>query len=228
MIIDFIPEKFSRFQAPVKAISGNRPVPISRVGSYGNPNKEPTDSSDLDLIFVFDVESAYRIYQKCLSDLHKIESLEVVELGVHFQYGFVLSLYYRDNPLCWVDVGIMDAAFSGNYLVSLPRRDVFGSIKSSGIKQKPLHQMNHLARKIVKSRNDAHGLSVDAACYRYLAWLKVHSEIQATKENPGEAALEIIDLFSSCKHEVKKEDVTKLVFNDISVRFSNIVEADIT
>lgn len=222
MINDFIPEKFSRFLAPLEKVAGSGSASISIVGSYGNPNKEPTESSDLDLIFVFDVDSAYRTYQKCLSDLHTIENLEVVELGVHFQYGFVLSLYYRDNPLCWIDVGIMDVAFSENYLVDLPKKDVYGSIQSGGIKQKPLHQMNHLARKILKSR-DTQGLSIDVACYRYLAWLKVYSEIQVIKNKPSKAALEIIGLFRPCKSEVKKEDVLKIVMHDICLRFPSMV-----
>jgi len=227
MNIDFIPKNFLRFLAPIEAIVGSQPVSISLVGSYGNPNKQPTNASDLDIIFVFDVKSAFRIYHKILSDLHKIENLEIVELGVHFQYGFVLSIYYHDNPLCWVDVGIMDVIFSKNYLVNLPRKDVFGKIEGSEIKQNPLHQMNHLARKILKSKNDAHMLSVDAACYRYLGWLKVYSEMQVNKNNPNEETLEIINLFRPGKYKIEKEEVVKLVLKDIGIRYPYMVETSL-
>ncbi|HDL01843.1 MAG TPA: hypothetical protein ENH23_06395 [candidate division Zixibacteria bacterium] len=225
MVLDFVPDRFSRFLEPIEAIVMREPASISVVGSYGNPNKKPTETSDLDLIFVFDVASIYRIYQSCLNDLCRIEKLKVVELGVHFQYGFVASIYYHDEPLCWVDIGIMDVTFAENYLVNLPKKDVFGIIQSSDIKQNPIQQMNHLARKILKSHDGTQTLSIDIACYRYLSWLKVYSEIQMNKNEYDADVLGIIDLFQTCKHEVKREDVIKLVFNDIGMRFSEIMEA---
>jgi len=219
---DFIPKKFSHFFEPINAIVLRHPVSISIVGSYGNPNKKPTESSDLDLIFVFDTGSIYEVFQRCLRDLYKIDNLWVVELGVHFQYGYVISIYYADNPLCWVDIGVMDVNFSENYLVNLPKKDVFGSIQSSGIGQNPVHQMNHLARKILKARGSGQALTVEIACYRYLAWLKVHSEIQMYKGRQEEACSKVVDLFGSYQNEDKSADVVKLVLSDIERRFPEI------
>lgn len=224
MNVDFIPEQFSRFLLPIKAIVEAQPVAVSIVGSYGNPNKRPTEKSDLDLIFVFDVDSIFNTYQDILDKLRKCEDLEIVELGVHFQYGFVLSIYHKDKPLSWIDVGIMDVIFSSNYLVNLPRKDVFGTIHVSGIKQNPLHQLNHLARKILKLRVEGDGLSVDAACYRYLDWLKVYSEIQEWKVGPTEETSSIVDLYKPDSHVTVKEVVVNLVLNDISTRFKNLIE----
>ncbi len=219
---DFIPKKFSHFFAPINAIVLRHPTSISIVGSYGNPNKKPTESSDLDLIFVFDTELIYEVFQGCLNDLYKIDGLRVIELGVHFRYGYVVSVYYADNPLCWVDIGVMDVNFAENYLVNLPRKDVFGSIQNCGIGQNPLHQMNHLARKILVARGSRKVLTVEIACYRYLAWLKVHSDIQIYKGRQERDCLEVVDLFGSGQNEDKCLNVVELVLSDIERRFPEI------
>ncbi len=219
---DLIPENFAHFSVPIDKILIRNPISISLVGSYGDTNKKPTSSSDLDLIFVFRTDYIYQLYQAYLKDLYKIKNLEIVELGVHFQYGYVISIYYVNKPMCWVDIGIMDLNFAKHYLVNLSRTEVFGSIRNSGIGQDPVNQMNHLARKIIRAYNDKHDLVVEILCHRYLSWWKVYADIQERKAKQKETYSEITKLFNSCSCFNGNTNIADIVMNDIQNKFPEI------
>lgn len=222
MQYNFIPENFKQFIKPIDKLMLYNPVSISIVGSYGNPNKKPNSSSDLDLIFVFKTNYIYKILKDFLKDLYKINELCIIELGVHFQFGYVISIFYKNNPLLWVDIGIMDINFAENYLINLPRKDVFGSINNSGVGQNPFNQMNHLARRIISTYNNKQHLTLKIACHRYLGWLKVYKDIQRIGKKQNDIDSDVAKLFKSYSIFNRNINIINMVMTDIQNRFPEI------
>ncbi len=183
MIDNYFPIQFSSFRVVAETIHNFHPINISIVGSFGDQNKIPNDQSDFDVIYVFRTTNIYSVNDKINSQLKKIKKLKILELGVHFQFGFLYSLYFEDNPMRWIDIGIMDLNFAINYLVDLPKKDVYGSFRTSGIKEIPKNHLNQLGRKIIKYLNNGQHLQAQIVSYRYLNWLNVENKINKIRNN---------------------------------------------
>lgn len=169
MKTNLIPQKFLIFQDIFNIIEEFSPAAISIVGSHGDPNKTPRENSDLDLIFVFDTPNIFKTYKEITSRIKGSHLFYLVELGVHYQFGYIISIYTL-SPLLWIDIGIMDPAFASHYLIDLPQKPILGTILPPQNFQYPLHNQNHLARKILKLMGESKLFRAKEAAYRYISW----------------------------------------------------------
>ncbi|NTV41218.1 MAG: hypothetical protein HGA61_03005 [Candidatus Moranbacteria bacterium] len=224
-MINSIPEKFKEFKPVFQTLSSLNPKSVSIVGSYGDSNKTPSDSSDLDAIFVFDKSDIRTLYGKCLLELNKINNLEVVELGVHAQFGYVFNIYFKDNPLKWIDLGIMDVNFSENYLSNLPKTDIFGHTDVSKDKPSAIAHMNQLSRKIIVALRKKDYLTLTTFCFRYLGWWKVYSRINKLRNQKKGVQCQIStddfinNLYQTYTCSMSTEIIVSFVLKDIAERF---------
>lgn len=177
----FLPDGYSCFCGVLDAIYKFAPVGVSIIGSRGDKNKVVNESSDLDIVFVFNTQNICELNTKIRIEFGNIANLRIIELGVHYQFGFVYSIYFQENPMKWMDVGVMDSSFASNYLVDFPKTDVRGSVKPYKNKEVPDNHLNHLSRKIVKHLNKGQFLQATIAAYRYLNWLNVENKVNKTK-----------------------------------------------
>lgn len=151
------------------------PVAIAIVGSHGDPTKAPDRFSDLDLIAVFDTHEIRLLVDRYAIELEKLDGLVSTYLGVHFQFGHVFSLLFTNEPLRWIDIGMMDRNFAENYLVALPMKVLAGHIDTCGIPPHPQNQMLHLAKKLLQARARGDKLYLLTCACRYVTWLKVEA-----------------------------------------------------
>ena len=221
MIKNYLPKKFSEFIVIINKIIEYKPLYISIIGSYGNKNKKTKETSDFDIIFVFDTKRIFNLNCSIIKNLKKIENLKVIELGVHFQFGFVCSLYFENKPMKWIDIGIMDMIFANNYLVNLPKKDIKGNVELSGINQVPKNQINHISRKIVSCLNNGEILQAKIASYRYLNWLKIDNEIVILKNKHKLLNKTVADLFNN-GIQLNDNEILQFVITDIKFRNQNI------
>ncbi len=230
--MNHIPAEFEQFNQALEILNEMNPAALAIVGSYGDPNKEPDQLSDLDLIYVFDT-NAIRIYvDQFVSKLETIEGLIANYLGVHLQFGHVINIFFRHDPLRWVDIGLMDRHFSDDYLVDLPLSILKGSIRTSGITQYPENQMQFLARKLKKAqlRNDL--LYVANCACRYVAWLHVATKIAKPLDtlpdkfllkNSDDAVRSGIENFCIEKYmSTNLSQIVESVLDDIAQRFPEV------
>lgn len=215
MNTSFLPERFKRFASVISTILEFSPIGYSFVGSYANPRNTPSKYSDLDLVFVFDTKHIFDVYSLIVSKLNFTEDIRVIELGVHYQYGYTICIYYVDNPLQWVDLGIMDESFSRNYMIDFPKKDILGEIIPSNNHQRPLFQMNHLARKIILAIIKEDLLSAKIFAYRYIGWEKVLFKVQDIVNDTKTAQSGFVE---DIKTKNDKE-ILSFVLSDIKSRF---------
>lgn len=177
-----IPYSFERFRRLIEPLMDNGPRAVALAGTYGNPYKKGDELSDLDLLFVFHPEDTLEILRRYMDFLHTHCSVTALHLGMHPQFGHLVNIYFTDNPLQWVDVGIMDTTFACNYLTCLPITVVKGDIPTCGIPPAPDSQVAHLAKKIAKAfmRRDKHLVAVYS--YRYLQWAKIDASCNSRLE----------------------------------------------
>lgn len=214
MCKDILPDKFKEFTKPVSSIMSFNPTNISIVGSYGNHNKYPNKFSDIDLIFVFETNDIYKLYSKILTNLQNVDNLVCLELGVHYQFGYTLNIYFRNNSCKWIDVGIMDCHFATNYMINLPKKDVYGSFKTQKNKQIPSSHINQLGRKILNCIKQEHVFNAKILAYRYLDWLKVENDIKNIKEKNCINE----DFFNKNFHDMNDNEILSYVLEDIKNR----------
>lgn len=164
---------FARFRVVFDILEGMNPAAMAMVGSRGDSTKTPDEFSDIDTILVFEGADIVSIVELLLRKLNQIDDLQTVYLGVHFQFGHVVSAFFMSDPLRWIDIGLMDDHFARNYLVNLPMTVRHGRVQTCGIPPSPRNQMQHLARKLKKAllRNDR--LQLASCAFRYLSWLQV-------------------------------------------------------
>jgi hypothetical protein len=173
--LEFLPAKFAEFIKPINSIISFNPACISIVGSYGNLNNQPTDFSDIDLVFIFNTDNIYRLFRDIAIKLSKIRGLTYVELGVHYQFGYELSIYYKKKYQKWIDIGIMDYHFAVNYMINFPKIDVYGTFNPQQNKQNPQAHLNHLGRRILNYLAQKEILKATILSYRYLNWLNIEN-----------------------------------------------------
>lgn len=219
MKYSYLPNKFTEFDSVFDQLYKFRPINISIIGSYGDKNKTPDEASDLDMIFVFDTNNIYNLNSEISNEFDKIQGLRIIKLGVHFQFGFVYSIYYEKKPMKWLDLGIMDSNFANNYLVNFPKKDVKGSINPSANKEIPNNHLNHLARKITKYLHKGKLLQAKIASYRYLNWLNVENKIRKLKNN--EQDNEFARIYNN-KLKLNDKETLEYVLNDIKKREPSI------
>lgn len=164
------------------------PDSIAIVGSYGNPKKPPDIHSDLDLVLVFENRRIPDVVEQAVSSLIALDGVQCVYLGVHFQFGHVISAYNRIRPLDWIDIGFMDRRFSRDYLIDLPLTPALGDIESSGAKAIPASHLNHLARKLRKALVRDDPVQALSCAARYLGWLDVMYRSTQDAETTGTVA----------------------------------------
>jgi hypothetical protein len=204
--IDYLPSSFSKFVKPIKILETYNPQSIAIVGSFGDITKTPTEFSDIDLIFVFNTNAITVILSDYLESLAKINKLIAIYLGVTSQFGHTISMYFKNNPLCWVDIGIMDSNFASNYLVNLPIKIVKGNIPTSGIPSFPTNQMHHLAKGIIKAHNQNNKQKVLISCHRYLRWWKIHIDTLLRMKN-----------YDISKHRLKSYEIEYKSYEDSEI-----------
>lgn len=231
--MNFLPSNFLSFKEPLEKLSGYNPSAIGIVGSYGDPTKKPTEFSDFDIIYTFHSESAVRIVKSYLNDLSNIDGLTYYHLGTHFQFGHVISMYFENNPMRWIDVGIMDEYFSQNYLVGFPLTVVSGKIPTCGMLMIPINQMHHLSRKIISAKKQNKIQDVVLFCFRYLEWWKKHLEMLKRKEGVSDSTNSFLKsltpedsvlntLLSGVNLSSCADTVVCSILNDIKNRFPNV------
>ncbi len=231
--MNFLPSNFLSFKEPIEKIMGYSPSAVGIVGSYGDSIKTPTAFSDLDIIFSFQSQSIVKIVTSYIDDLKKINNLVYYPLGNHLQFGHLISMYFENNPMRWLDVGIMDENFSDNYLVGDPLTIVFGKISTCGMLTGPIDRMHHLARKIISAKKQNKTQDVIIFCFRYLEWWKKHLEILKRKENVSVPTkpfleslapedLELNTYYSSLNLSSSADKVVYAILNDIQNRFPNV------
>lgn len=211
MNLKYFPNEFEEFSSELNKIQSFTPIAVSIVGSYGDSNKSTTSNSDLDIVFVFESDEIFRLHNEIVYELRNNKKLEVVELGVHYQFGYTLSIYYKEKPLKWIDIGLMDIHFANNYLVDLPKIDIIGCIKTQKNNQRPEFWLNHLARKIAKSLLQEDVLSAKIFSYRYISWKKVLFRISKSK---NKISLTEQGIFENLK-AMNDDEVLKYVLDDI-------------
>lgn len=209
-----MPHKFSVFQEAMDAIDKFHPVAMSLIGSYGDANKTPTENSDLDLIFVFETSNIFHLYTSIVNRIRALSLYYLVELGVHYQFGYLISIY-TPVPLLWMDIGIMDQHFASNYLINLPQTCVFGEITPPANHQFPSHNENHLARKILKLIEGGKTFKAKEVSYRYISWRLL--ELQLQGRTSMEDQLEY-DKLIKCVDSFSDVDVMEFVLKDIKDR----------
>lgn len=216
-----IPKKFMVFQNALDEIGKFYPTAMSIVGSYGDVNKSPTEHSDLDIIFVFDTSNIFQLYEKIVESIKSLSLYYVAELGVHYQFGYLISVY-TPTPLLWMDIGVMDQHFASNYLVNLPQTSIFGMITPPSNHQFPFHNQNHLARKIITLVEGDKIFKAKEVAYRYISWRLL--ELRLSGRDSIEARLKYEDLIK-CIDCVSDTDILQIVLKDIEDRhiiYSNI------
>lgn len=220
MIKGEIPEKFLLFQNALDEIEKFSPTAMSIVGSYGDAGKTPTEYSDLDLIFVFDTSNVFRLYSQIVEKIKDLSLYYVVELGVHYQFGYLISVY-TPAPLLWIDVGIMDQHFASNYLVNLPQTPIFGVITPPSNHQVPFHNQNHMARKMITLIKGREIFKATEVAYRYISWRLL--ELRLSGRNSMEARLEYDDLIKriECVSCADILDIAVKDMEDRGVLYSN-------
>ena len=174
---DFLPDSFKEIDCPISTITSFNPKNIAIVGSYGNPNKIPNIFSDIDLVFIFETNNIFKLYNDLLTSLQKIKRLVCEELGVHYQFGYTINIYYEDNSQKWIDIGVMDCHFATNYMINLPKKDVYGNFFPQKNKQLPSAHISQLGRKINICLKQANIFNAKILAYRYLSWIKVENDI---------------------------------------------------
>jgi hypothetical protein len=225
-----IPSRFSKFTHIIDHLYFYSPAGIAIVGSYGDFTKAPTINSDLDLIFVYDSDCILSILEYFLNMLSANSEVQFNYLGVHYQFGHLISMHYKKDPYVWVDIGIMDVNYASNYLVDLPIKVIQGNIKTSGISTSPVNQLYNLAKKILKAKLQKHDQQLLIFCNRYLGWWKVLFDTAARYSNNSS-----IDLFSGnggIQYSSNKDtDIRRYFLNYNSIKESDelikIVIADI-
>lgn len=232
--IDCLPSTFSKFYTPIKILDTFNPQSIAIVGSFGDITKTPSEFSDLDLIFVFNTESITIILNNLLGKLSEINKLHTTYLGVTFQFGHTISMYFEEHPLRWIDIGIMDTNFASDYLVNLPITIIKGCITTSGIPSFPINQMHHLAKKIMKAYFQKNNQSVLIFCHRYLGWWKIYYDTLLRMKNynnskylfgndeinyqPNEDS-EIFKFYNNYNSTPSEVNIKQVVFSDIKNNF---------
>ena len=114
--------------------------------------------------------------------------------------------------MSWIDIGIMDVNFAQNYLCNLPKKDILGSFKTSGIKEVPKNHLNNLGRKIVKYMNKGQHLQAKIASYRYLNWLNVENKVKRLKKIKFD---EKFDSIYSNNNQISEEQILEFVLEKI-------------
>lgn len=209
------------FQNALDEIGKFYPTAMSIVGSYGDVNKSPTEYSDLDIIFVFDTSNIFQLYEKIVESIKSLSLYYVAELGVHYQFGYLISVYTL-TPLLWVDIGIMDQHFASNYLVNLPQTSIFGIITPPSNHQFPFHNQNHLARKIITLVEGGKIFKAKEVAYRYISWRLL--ELRLSGRGSIKAQLKYEDIIK-CIDCISDTDILQIVLKDIKDRdilYSNI------
>ncbi len=198
---DLLPITFRRFSTPLEKLALMNPIGIALAGSYGNPKKIPDKCSDLDILFVFDNTNVLSILRHFESEIASERGLVYTHLGAHPQFGHLVNLFFADDPLRWIDVGIMDENFSRNYLTGQPITVIKGFVDTSGIPPSANSQLSHLAKKIMKTkqRNDITLMIVYS--YRYVQWASMHV-------NEGDVSGSVVER----------------VLNDVRLRFPQLIE----
>lgn len=213
-MIKGVPEKFLVFQSILDEIEKFSPTAMSIVGSYGDADKTPTEYSDLDLIFVFDTSDIFCLYSQIVEKIKNVPLYYVAELGVHYQFGYLISVYIP-TPLLWIDVGIMDQHFASNYLVNLPQTPIFGTITPPSNHQVPFHNQNHMARKIITLIKGCKIFKAREVAYRYISWRLL--ELRLLGRNSKEARLEYDDLIKRIER-VSGAEILEIAVKDIEDR----------
>ena len=187
---------------------------MSIVGIYGDINTSPTENCDLDLIFVFDTSNIFQLYEKIVERIKSLSLYYLVELGVHYQFGYLISVYTLD-PLLWMDIGFMDQHFASNYLVNLPQTSIFGLITPPPNHQSPFHNQNHLARKIIKLTEDDKIFKAKEVAYRYISWrlleLRLLGRVSIKAQLEYEELIKYVDCLSD-------NEILQFVLKDIEDR----------
>lgn len=232
MPLESVPVEFASFNQALAILNRMNPTAMAIVGSYGDLGKTPDQWSDLDLIYVFNSNEIGLLVEQFIDQLGEIDGLLFTYLGVHFQFGHVISIFFRDDPLRWVDIGMMDRNFSENYLVDLPMCVQKGHIPTCGIPSYPENQMQHLAKKLLKARLRNDQLYVATCACRYIAWLQVEAKMaRRDLSTPGKFALRRARDLAKRGHgefrleEYLSEDLPKIVdavLDDIAKRFPEI------
>lgn len=223
--IDYLPLSFSKFVKPIKILDAYNPQSIAIVGSFGDITKTPSEFSDLDLIFVFKTDSITTILNNCMETLSKTNELRITYLGVTFQFGHTISIYFEDDPLCWIDIGIMDFNFASNYLVNLPIKIVKGSISTSGIPSFPINQMHHLAKKIIKAYLQKNNQNVLIFCHRYLGWWKIYIDTLFRMKNYNTSNC-CLKNYEMKYQSYKDSEISKFYYNyNSTLKDGNIIQA---
>lgn len=219
MKYSYLPDSFLEFKKIFDILNKYKPKNISIVGSYGDKFKTPKKHSDLDILFVYETNEIFKVNEKIKNEIKKIKKIKLIELGVHYQFGFVCSIYFENNPKKWIDLGIMDLNFANNYLVDFPKTDIKGIITNSKNKEIPNNHLNHLSRKILKLLKKNKILQAKIASYRYLNWLNVEQKILKIKNL--ETDNYFFDLYND---NIKFDDnlILEYVKSKIKIREPNI------
>lgn len=211
--------KFRRFDPAMKILESLNPEAIGVVGSYGDSSKAPDDFSDLDVLFVYETEEILVIVQELMNRLESINGIVASYLGVHFQFGHVVNIHFTDDPLCWMDIGIMDFVFANNYLVELPIKMVLGDIQTCHMPAQQKNQLRFLAMKYKKAVARKDHLYILNCAVRYLAWLRVIARSERTEPHDQKASL-VIDAENAFSKNIAF--IINTVSKDIATRFPNI------
>jgi hypothetical protein len=233
-LFGLLPLSFVRFFGFIEILITFDPKSIAIVGSYGDFEKTPNQFSDLDLVFVFDTESILSILNNYMRKLSDLQGIEITYLGVTFQFGHTISMYFHDDPLHWIDIGIMDCNYANNYLVDLPLTAIKGIVSTCGISSSPQSQLHHLAKKILKAQRMDNSQLLIIFCYRYLGWWKTcfdtlyrkiskHSNEHKIDKNDIayflDMSSEIREYFGNYDGTLKEMDIIHMVMKDIEKRF---------
>ena len=217
-MIHSLPERFLRFAPILEQIVGFNPKEISIVGSYGNKEKTPSPFSDFDIVFIFHTAALFDRYSSIVETLTSNDGLQVVELGVHYQFGYVICLYFRDNPMVWVDIGIMDEVFAYNYMICKPKTDILGSFKPAKNGDYIQGHMNHLARKILLAFRKKDLITAKISAYRYIGWIRLYLSIrERIQGNNG-----LVGDFLRTIESFDDRHILKYVIDDFCVRFPEL------
>lgn len=231
---NYLPPSYEPFIPILDLLTLYSPNAIAIVGSYGDFSKTPTILSDVDMIYIFETDFIIKILNCYIEELSRINELQFYYLGVTFQFGHTISMNFKDNPIMWLDLGIMDMNYSMNYLVDLPMKVISGKVNTCGIPPSPINQMHHLAKKIIKANMQNRHQNVLVLCYRYLGWWRIQYEmleryISIRKDNIPSNELEV-EYFKRVNSEIGKnyinsnlfmesEKIIKMVYSDIEIYF---------
>jgi len=123
------------------------------------------------------------------------------------------------ETLRWIDIGIMNQEFANNYLINLPKKDIKGTIIPQNNFQRPLHQMNHLSRKILKAIAQKDNITAKIFSYRYISWKKVNFNIKLINDI---SLQNMLLKFNNDISIMNDNEILEYVLNDIEQQLKKI------